>query len=111
MVIRRAFFSGVIKLPFRSGGRGDGICTGIGNARSTYWTLIWLGGGRRFQRRWGIARRSRGCTHLSVQLIAPHHVAKREKHSGEQQHQKKKTDDVPPFQNAFPRAGFPAEIG
>src|SRR6266478_7012542 len=49
-----------------------------------------------------------GGAHLGVQLIASHHVAERKKHTGEQQHQKKQTDDVPPFQNAFPRAGFPA---
>src|SRR6266478_939876 len=49
-----------------------------------------------------------GGAHLGVQLIASHHVAERKKHAGKQQHQKKQTDDVPPFQNAFPRAGFPA---
>jgi len=35
------------------------------------------------------------------QLISSHHIAEREKHAGKQQHQKKQTDDVPPFQYAF----------
>src|ERR1700756_4268874 len=107
MIVRRILVTGAIEFPLRTWRRG-GVGRWISIARSADRTFVRLCRGFRLNRQQSIVAMGGRGAHLRVKLIASHYVTQRKKHAGEQQHQKKQTDDVPPFQNAFPRAGFPA---
>jgi uncharacterized protein YdaU (DUF1376 family) len=113
MIVPRLRFSGVVKLPAGAGVGRRGIGRIRGRRRIRWSHIIGFGrfwrmfGGRRFANK-RIEREARSFfgAHLTIDLVAAHHVSQRKKNAGKEQHEHEQADDMPAFEHTLTCSAF-----